>query len=101
MPTHQSAASAINLVDEENEQAPRPVEAEALPGTVMDDAVMRVIARVEQTLGTSVPRIKIGMSTPRGCSSPHNMIDGAPRSKLGASASIGCGSPHGETVGAL
>ena len=51
MPTHQSAASAINLVDEENEQAPRPVEAEALPGNAMDDAVMRVIARVEQTLG--------------------------------------------------
>ena len=51
MPTHQSAASAINLVDEENEQAPRPVEAEALPGNAMDDAVMRVIARVEQTFG--------------------------------------------------
>ena len=52
MPTHQSAASTINLVDEENEQAPRPVEAEALPGNAMDDTVMRVIARVEQTLGT-------------------------------------------------
>ena len=51
MPTHQSAASAINLVDEENEQAPRPVEAEALPGNTMDDMMMRVIARVEQTLG--------------------------------------------------
>ena len=51
MPTHQSTTSAINLVDEENEQAPRPVEAEALPGNAMDDAVMRVIARVEQTLG--------------------------------------------------
>ena len=51
MPTHQSAASAINLVDEENEQAPRPVEAEALPGNAMDDAVMRVIARIEQTFG--------------------------------------------------
>ena len=51
MPTHQSAASAINLIDEENEQAPRPVEAEALPGNAMDDAVMRVIARVEQTFG--------------------------------------------------
>ena len=51
MPTLQSAASAINLVDEENEQAPRPVEAEALPGNAMDDAVMRVIARVEQTFG--------------------------------------------------
>ena len=51
MPTQQSAASAINLVDEENEQAPRPVEAEALPGNAMDDAVMRVIDRVEQTLG--------------------------------------------------
>jgi len=48
---HQSAASAINLVDEENEQAPRPVEAEALPGNAMDDTVMRVITRVEQTLG--------------------------------------------------
>ena len=54
MPTHQSAASAINLVDEENEQAPQPVEAEALPGNVMDDAVMRVNARVEQTLGAYV-----------------------------------------------
>ena len=51
MLTHQSAASAINLIDEENEQAPRPVEAEALPGNAMDDAVMRVIARVEQALG--------------------------------------------------
>ena len=52
MPTHQSAASAINLVDEEKEQAPRPVEAEALPGNAMDDVVMRVIARVKQTFGT-------------------------------------------------
>ena len=51
MPTHQSAASAINLVDEENEKAPRPVEAEALPGNAMDNTMMRVIARVEQTLG--------------------------------------------------
>ena len=51
MPTHQSAASAINLVDEENEQAPRPIEAEALPGNVMDNVVMCVIARVEQTFG--------------------------------------------------
>ena len=51
MPTHQSAASAINLVDEENQKAPRPVEATVLPGNAMDDAVMRVIARVEQTLG--------------------------------------------------
>ena len=51
MPTHQSAASAIKLVDEENEQAPRTIEAEALPGNAMDDAVMRVIARVEQTFG--------------------------------------------------
>ena len=51
MPTHQSVASAINLIDEENEQAPRPVEAEALPDNAMDDAVMRVIARVEQTFG--------------------------------------------------
>ena len=51
MPTHQSAASAINLVNKENEQAPRHVEAEALPGNAMDDVMMRVIARVEQTLG--------------------------------------------------
>ena len=51
MPTHQSAASAINLVDEENEKAPWPIEAEALPGNVMDDTVMCVIARIEQTLG--------------------------------------------------
>ena len=51
MPTHQSVASAINLVDEENEQAPQPVEAEALLGNAMDDVVMRVIARVEQTFG--------------------------------------------------
>jgi hypothetical protein len=51
MPTHQSAASAINLLDEENKKAPWPVEAEALPGNAMDDAVMRVISRVEQTLG--------------------------------------------------
>ena len=52
MPTHQSAASTINLVDEENEQAPRPVEAAVLLGNAMDDNVMCVIARVEQTLGT-------------------------------------------------
>ena len=51
MPTHQSAASAINLIDEENKQASRPVEAEALPGNMTDDTVMRVIARVEQTFG--------------------------------------------------
>ena len=51
MTTHQSAASAINLVDEENEQAPRPVEAEALPDDAMDGVVMRVIVRVEQTFG--------------------------------------------------
>ena len=51
MPTHQSATSAINLVDEENEKAPRPIEAEALPGNTMGDALMRVIARVEQTFG--------------------------------------------------
>ena len=51
MPTHQSATSAIKLVDEENEKAPRSIEAEALPGNAMDDAVMRVIARVEQTFG--------------------------------------------------
>ena len=51
MPNHQSAAFAINLVDEENEQAPRPIEAEALLGNAMDDVVMRVIARVEQTFG--------------------------------------------------
>ena len=47
MPTHQSAAPAINLVDEENEKAPCPSEAEALPRNAMDDVVMRVIARVE------------------------------------------------------
>ena len=51
MPTHQSTASVINLIDKENEQAPQPVEAEARPGNAMDDAVMRVIARVEQTFG--------------------------------------------------
>ena len=51
MPTHQRATSAINLVDEENKQAQRPVEAEALPDNAMDDAVMRVIAKVEQTFG--------------------------------------------------
>ena len=43
MPTHQSTTSAINLVDKGNKQAPRPVEAEALPGNTMDDAVMRVV----------------------------------------------------------
>ena len=47
MPTHQSATSAINLLDEENEKAPWPVEVEALPANAMEDAVMRVIARVE------------------------------------------------------
>ena len=51
MPTHQSTASAINLVDEENEQAPQAVEAEALPGNAMDNTTMRVTARVEQTFG--------------------------------------------------
>ena len=59
MPTHQSAAFVINLVDEENKQAPRPVEAEALPGNAMDDAVMRVIARVEQTLGAQHDRWRV------------------------------------------
>jgi hypothetical protein len=47
MPTHQSAASAINLVDEENEMAPWPIEAKALPGNAMEDVMMRIIARVE------------------------------------------------------
>ena len=51
MPTHQSDASAINLVDKENEQAPQPIEVEALFGNAIDDAVMRVIARVEKTFG--------------------------------------------------
>ena len=51
MPTHQSAFSTINLVDEENEQAPRPVEVEELPSNAMDDAMMRIITRVEQTFG--------------------------------------------------
>ena len=56
MPTHQSVVSAINLVNEENEQAPRPVEAEALPGNATDNAVMRIIARVEHTLGMALQR---------------------------------------------
>ena len=51
MPTHQSAASAINLVDEDNQKAPQPVEAAALPDNVIDNAMMRVIARVEQNFG--------------------------------------------------
>ena len=51
MPTHQSAASAINLVDEENEKVPRPVEAKVHPGNPMEDAMMCVIAGIEQTLG--------------------------------------------------
>ena len=51
MRTHQSAASTINLLDEENEKVPRSIKVEALPGSAMDDTVMRVIARVEQTLG--------------------------------------------------
>ena len=50
MTTHQSASSTINLLDEENEKTPWPIEAKALPGNAMDDAVTRVIARVEQTL---------------------------------------------------
>ena len=51
MPTHRSAASAINLLDEVNEQALWPIEAKGIPSNAMDDAVLRVIARVEQTLG--------------------------------------------------
>ena len=51
MPTHHSTASAINLIVEENEMAPQPIEREALPVNAMDDAVMRVIASVEQTFG--------------------------------------------------
>ena len=51
MPTHQSATSAINLVDEENQKAPQPVEVAVLPSNAMDDAVMHVITRVEQTFG--------------------------------------------------
>ena len=49
MPSHQSVASAIDLIDDENEHAQQPVEAEALHGNAMDDAMMRVITRVEQT----------------------------------------------------
>ena len=52
MPTHQRATSTIIFVDEENEQAPWPAEAEALPANAMDDIVMRVIARVEETFGS-------------------------------------------------
>ena len=44
-----SATFAINLVVEGNQKAPRPVEAAALLGNTMDDTVMRVITRVEQT----------------------------------------------------
>ena len=51
MPTHRSAASAINLLDEVNEQAPWPVKAMGVPGKAMDDVMLRVIASVEQTLG--------------------------------------------------
>lgn len=51
MPKHQRATSAINLIEEENQKAPRPVEAAELPGNAMDDAVLHVIARVEQILG--------------------------------------------------
>ena len=51
MPMHQSAASAINLIDKENQKAPWPAEAATLPRNAMDDVVMRAIARVEQTLG--------------------------------------------------
>ena len=47
MPTHQSATSAIILVDEEKQKAPRPIETEALPDNVMDAVMMRVIAMVE------------------------------------------------------
>ena len=63
MPTHQSAAFAINLVDEENQKAPRPVEAAALPGNAMDDDVMRASPGLSKPLvhGASAPRIKIGM----------------------------------------
>ncbi|KAE8804319.1 hypothetical protein D1007_19736 [Hordeum vulgare] len=45
-------------------------------------------------------QIKIGMSAPRGYSSPHNMINGVPQSKVRASVPIGYGSPHSDTVGA-
>ena len=51
MPTHQSAASAINLIDKENQKSPRPIEAAALHSNAMDDVVMHVIARVEHALG--------------------------------------------------
>ena len=51
MTTHQSTAFAINLVHKENKQAPWLVEAEALPDNAMDDVVMCVITRVEQTIG--------------------------------------------------
>ena len=102
MPTHQSAASAINLVDEENQKVPWPVEAAELPDNAMDEAVTSVISRIEQTFGArrfsaadqdrhvSAGRLQL----------PHNMIDGTPQSKLGTTALIGCGSPHGDSVGA-
>ena len=51
MPTHQSTASAINLVNEESRKGPRPANAARLPGNAMYDVVMHVIVRVEQTLG--------------------------------------------------
>ena len=53
MPTSQSAASIINLLDDENDpvQAQRPVEADGVSGDASNNVVLRVIARVEKTLG--------------------------------------------------
>ena len=56
MPTHRSTASTINLLDEVNEQAPQPVEAKGVPGNAMDDVVLRIIAKVEQSWRTVLQR---------------------------------------------
>ena len=79
MPTHQSAASAIKVIDDKNQKAPWPVEAAVLPGNALDNAVMRVIARVEQTFGAwrlstadqdrhvSVDRLQLAAQHDRWC----------------------------------
>lgn len=53
MPTRPSCASAINYPDDRNNlvQVLRLVKADAVSGDASDNAVLRVIARLEQTLG--------------------------------------------------
>ncbi|KAE8815980.1 hypothetical protein D1007_06519 [Hordeum vulgare] len=67
MPTHRITASATNLLDEENEKAPLPIEAEALPSNTVDNVCRASSPGLSRPFmhGASASWIKIGMSAPR------------------------------------